>query len=164
MNPYIIIGIMIVIDLISIPFVIRSIMKKNIRKKGAVIAAFLAVFIVIEAAFSFFYISSNQFYDREGNVYQSQEDVLYYDRGGNEYILRQTKVDRWHFISKDSKYMYISERVYVDMDGYIVYDKENEFEKTDRKYVFKDSQGNEYFRAEEIKFNRKGEMKLKNKD
>lgn len=164
MNPYIIVAVMVVIDIVSIPFVIRSILKKNIRKKGAVIAVFLAVFVAVEVAFSVFYINANQFYDREGNVYTSQENVLYHDRDGNEYILYRTKVDRWHFISTDSKYMYTSERVYLDTDGYIVYDKENEFKKTDREYVFTDSDGNEYFRAEEIRFNHKGEMKLKKKD
>ncbi|MBR6531080.1 MAG: hypothetical protein IKT61_01095 [Clostridia bacterium] len=164
MNPYIIVAVMIVIDVVSIPFFIRAFLKKDIKNKGIVLAVFLAVFIAVEAAFSVFYINANQFYDREGNAYTSQEDVIYYDRVGNEYILYPTKVDRWHFVSTDSKYMYIAERVYIDMDGYIVYDKENNFLKTDLKYVYTDAEGNEYYRADEIRFNHKGEMKLKDKD
>lgn len=164
MSPYIIIAIMIAVDLISVPLFIRSILKKDIRKKGAVITAFLAVFIAVEVAFSVFYINVNQFYDREGNVYTSQGDVLYYDREGKEYILYQTKVDRWHFVSKDGKYMYTAERVYVDEDGFIIYDKENRLQKTDREYVFVDSDGNEYYPASEIKWNSKGEIRVDNSD
>ncbi|MBR5262580.1 MAG: hypothetical protein IKV49_02045 [Clostridia bacterium] len=164
MNPYIIVAVMLVVDIISLPFIIRSMLRKNIRKKGAAIALLLAAFIAVEAAFSVFYIRTNQFYDREGNVYLSQEDVLYYDRNGKEYILHQTKADRMHFISTDSRTMYISERVYTDMDGYIVYDKENKFSPTDRKYVYTDVDGNEYYRADEIRFDHNGDMRLKNKD
>lgn len=164
MNPYIVVAVMLVVDVISIPFIIKSILKKDIKKKGLAITAFLAVFIAIEAAFSVFYINANQFYDREGNTYTAAENVLYYDRSGNEFILHETKVDRYHFISTNSKIMYIAERVYIDTDGYIVYDKENEFKQTDREYVYTDSDGNEYFRAEEIKWNHKGELKVKNKE
>ncbi len=164
MNPYIIVIIMIGFDIISIPFMIRSFLKKDIKHKGLIVTAVLAAFIAIEAVFSVFYINANSFYDREGNTYTSQEDVIYYDHDGVEFILHQTKADRWHFISTDSRYMRISERVYVDMDGYIVFDSENQFEKTDREYVYTDPQGNEYYLAEDIKWNHKGEMKLKNKD
>lgn len=164
MNPYIIVAVMLIVDVISIPFIIKSILKKDIKKKGVVIAIFLAAFVAIEAAFSVFYITSNQFYDREGNTYTAQENVLYYDRSGNEFILHETKADRYHFISTDSKIMYIADRVYLDMDGYIVYDKENEFKQTDREYVYTDSDGNEYFRADEMKWNHKGEIKVKNRE
>lgn len=161
MNPYIVVAVMIVIDLITIPFAIKSILKKNIKKKGVVIAAFLTVFIVIEAGFSMFYINSNNFYDREGNTYTSQENVVYYDREGTQYILHETKQDRWHFISKDSKHMYIAERMYLDMDGYMVFDRDDTFVQSDRQYVYIDGEGNEYFRADEMVWNRKGEMKPK---
>ena len=164
MNPYIIVAVMIVIDIISIPFIIRSILRKNIRKKGIAIAVFLTVFIVVEAAFSAFYINVNQFYDREGNIYTSAEDVLYYDRDGREYILYPTKADRRHFISTDSRYMYIAERVYVDKDGYIVYDRENKIRETELKYVYADDEGNEYYRADEIRFDSKGSIRLKNSE
>lgn len=164
MNPYIIVAVMIVIDIVSIPFAIKSIMKKDMKNKGAVIALFLAVFIAVEVAFSVFYINSNQFYDREGNTYTSQESVLYYDRDGNKYILHQTKVDRWHFISKDGRRMLTSERVYVDSEGYIVYDEMNEFEQTDREYVYTDAEGNEYYRAQEIKWTHNGGLKVKNRE
>ncbi len=164
MNPYIIVAIIIIIDLLTLPFFIRSFLKKEMKHKGVVLALFLAVFIAVEAAFSVFYINANQFYDREGNTYTSQEDVLYYDREGVEYILHETKIDRWHFISTDGKSMYTSKRVYVDKDGYIVYDRPNEFSKTDREFVYTDAESNEYFRAEEIKWNHKGEMNVRNKE
>lgn len=164
MNPYIIVAVMIVIDIVSIPFFIKSVLKKDIKNKGAVISLFLAVFIAVEVAFSVFYINTNQFYDREGNVYTSQEDVIYYDRDLKEYTLNQTKIDRWHFISTDGRYMHIADRVYVDKDGYIVFDQLNEFKKSDREFVYLDPEGNEYYRADEIKWNNKGEFKIRNKD
>lgn len=164
MNPYIIVAVMIVIDIVSIPFFIKSVLKKDIKNKGAVISLFLAVFIAVEVAFSVFYINTNQFYDREGNVYTSQADVIYYDRDSKEYTLNQTKTDRWHFISTDGRYMHISDRVYVDTDGYIVFDQLNEFKKSDREFVYLDSEGNEYYRADTIKWSSKGEIKIRNKD
>ena len=160
MNPYIVIAVMLVIDIVTIPLAIKSILKKDIKHKGIILTAFFAVFLAVEIAFSFLYIDSHNFYDREGNTYTSQEDVLYYDKDGTEFILyHHIKQDRWHFISKDGKNMYIAERVYLDMDGYLVFDRENTFEQTDRQYVYSDSDGNEYFRADEITWNRKGEMK-----
>lgn len=162
MNPYIIIAVMIVIDIITIPFAIKSILKKDIRHKGIILAVFLAVFIVIEVAFSIFYIDSHNFYDREGNTYTSQESVVYYDRDGNEFVLyKHIKQDRWHFVTKDGKRMLIAERVYLDMDGYLVFDSADTFTQTDRKYVYTDKDGNEYFRADEITWNKKGEMQPK---
>lgn len=161
MNPYIIIAVMIVIDIITIPFAIKSILKKDIRHKGIILAVFLAVFIVIEVAFSIFYIDSHNFYDREGNTYTSQESVLYYDKDGTGFVLQQTKADCWHFISEDGRRMLLAERMYLDMDGYLVFDSTNTFTQTDRKYVYTDKDGNEYFRADEITWNKKGEMQLK---
>lgn len=161
MNPYIIIAVMIVIDIITIPFAIKSILKKDIKHKGIILAVFLAVFIVIEAAFSIFYIDSHNFYDREGNTYTSQESVLYYDKDGTGFVLQQTKADRWHFISEDGRRMLLAERMYLDMDGYLVFDSTNTFTQTDRKYVYTDKDGNEYFRADEITWNKKGEMQPK---
>lgn len=159
MNPYIVIAIMVVIDIVTIPFAIKSILKKNIKHKGIILAVFLSVFIIAEIAFSALYIDSHNFYDREGNTYTSQENVVYYDKDGNEFLLSQTKIDRWHFISKDGKRMLIAERVYLDMDGYLVFDSSDTFTQTDRKYVYTDKEGNEYFRADEITWSKNGEMK-----
>lgn len=160
MNPYIVIAIMVIVDIITLPVVIKGILKKDMKHKGIILALFLAVFIAVEAVFSVLYIDSHNFYDREGNVYTSQEEVLYYDKDGTEFVLyHHIKQDRWHFISKDGKNMYIAERVYLDEDGYLVYDRDNAFSQTDRKYIYTDESGNEYFRADEITWNRRGEMK-----
>lgn len=160
MNPYIVIAVIVIIDIISIPFAIKSILKKNIKHKGIILALFLAVFIAVEAIFSVLYIDSHNFYDREGNTYTSQEDVVYYDKDCKEFILyHQIKQDRWHFISKDGKNMYTAERMYLDTDGYLVYDRDNTFKQTELKYIYKDANGNEYFRADEMTWNKRGEMK-----
>ncbi len=159
MNPYVIIGIVIAVDIISVPFFIKSILKKNIKKKGAVIALSLAAFIAVEAIFSFAYIDSKQFYDREGNAYTELAAVIYYDRDGREYRLQEAN-GYAYFISTDGRQTYIAERVYLDKDGYIVFDREKEFKRTDREYVYLDSDGNEYFLATDMKWSRNGQIKL----
>ncbi len=160
-NPYIIVGIIIAVDIISIPFFIKSILKKDIKRKGAVIALVLAAFIALEAFCSFLYVTSNQFYDRNGNTYTDIQSVIYYTREGDEFKLEENSLKYKHFVSTDGKQMYIAERVYIDMDGFIVYDRKNEFERSDREYVYLDSDGNEYFLAEYMKWDYKGNIKLK---
>ncbi len=159
-NPYIIVGIIIAIDIISIPFFIKSMLKKKIKRKGAVIASVLVAFIAVETAFSFFYIDSKQFYDREGNTYLSAAEVVYYDREGNKFLLDKSSGKYSHFVSVDGKRTLISERVYLDKDGYIVFDRDEELRRSDREYVYLDNEGNEYFLAEQMQWGRGGKIEL----
>ena len=126
MNPYIIIGVMVVIDLITLPIIIKKILKKDGKNKGIKIAVLIAAFVIVEAVCSFFCIESNVFYDREGNQYKSAESIVYYDREGVSYTLRETGMARKHFVSTDGRIMRIAERAYVDKDGYLVFDLKNE--------------------------------------
>ncbi len=164
MNPYIIIAVMLVVDIITLPMFIKSILKKDkIKRKGIVIALCLVAFIAIEGVTSFFYIDSKQFYDREGNVYADAESVIYYDRDGTEFLLKETGLNRKHFESKDGKRLLIAERMYLDSEGYLYFDRDELLSRTEKEYVYVDSEGNEYFKAEDVKFNRKGEIKLTDK-
>lgn len=161
MNPYVVIGVMIAIDLITLPLIIRKMLKKEGRYKGIKIAVLIAAFIAIEAVCSFFYIESSMFYDREGNQYKTAESVVYYDEQGTSYLLCETgTVRRKHFVSTDGRIMRIAERTYIDKDGYLVFDLENEFKKSGEDGVYKDADGNEYYKAEEVKWKRNGEIKL----
>ncbi len=163
MNPYIVIGIVIAVDLVTLPIIIKKMLKKEGKHKGLKIAALVAVFVAVEAVFSFLYVESKMFYDREGNQYQSAESVVYYDRDGTEYLLCETKADRMHFVSRDGKFMRIAERTYIDKEGYLVFDIRNEFKKTENGNVYTDDEGNEYYKAESIEWNRKGEAQFKEK-
>lgn len=160
MNPYIIIGVMVVIDLITLPIIIKKILKKDGKNKGIKIAVLVAAFVIVEAVCSFFCIESNVFYDREGNQYKSAESIVYYDREGVSYTLRETGMARKHFVSTDGRIMRIAERTYIDKDGYLVFDLENEFKKSGEDGIYKDADGNEYYKAEEVKWKRNGEIKL----
>lgn len=159
MNPYVVIGIMIVVDLITLPFIIRKMLKKEGKHKGLKITILIVAFVAIEAVCSFFYIDSNMFYDREGNQYTSYESVVYYDRDGREYLLCETALGSKQFITRDGKITRIAERTYVDKDGYLVFDLQNRFVKTNKEGVYTDSDSNEYIKAEKAEWNRNGEMK-----
>ena len=41
-----------------------------------------------------------------------------------------------------------------------VFDLENEFKKSGEDGIYKDADGNEYYKAEEVKWKRNGEIKL----
>ena len=162
MNPYVIIGIMIVIDLVTLPLIIRKMLKKEGKNKGVKIAALVAVFVIVEAVTSYFYIESTMFYDREGNQYKTAESVVYYDEQGPGYLLCETgTLRRKHFVSTDGKIMRIAERAYVDKDGYLVFDIKDEFKESAEKGVFTDDEGNKYYKAEAVEWNRKGEITLR---
>ncbi len=158
MNPYVVIGIMIAVDLITLPFIIRKMLKKEGRHKGLKITILIVAFIAIEAVCSFFYIDSNLFYDREGNQYTSTESVVYYDRDGKEYLLCETALGSKQFMTRDGKITRIADRTYVDKDGYLVFDLQNNFVKTDEEDVYTDADLNEYIKAEKAEWNRKGEI------
>ncbi|MBP3939407.1 MAG: hypothetical protein IK955_08355 [Clostridia bacterium] len=162
MNPYIIIGVMVVIDLITLPIIIKKILKKDGKNKGIKIAVLIAAFVIVEAVCSFFCIESNVFFDREGNQYKSAESIVYYDREGVSYTLRETGMARKHFVSTDGRIMRIAERAYVDKDGYLVFDLKNEFKSAEKEGVYKDADGNEYYKAEDVSWKRNGEIQTGN--
>ncbi len=160
MNPYIIIGVMVAIDLITLPFIIKKILKKDGKNKGIKIAVLVAVFVAVEAVCSFFCIESTVLYDREGNKYKSAESVVYYDEQGTSYTLRETGMARKHFISTDGRIMRIAERAYIDKEGYLVFDLKNEFKDTGKDGIYSDADGNEYYKAEDVQWKRNGDIVL----
>ena len=161
MNPYVVIGVMIAIDLITLPFIIRKMLRKEGKNKGLKIAILIAVFVIIEAITSFYYIEANMFYDREGNQYKSAESVVYYDEQGTNYLLCETGLAKKHFVSTNGKIMRIAERSYIDKDGYLVFDIKNEFKESAEDGVYIDAEGNKYYKAEEVEWKRNGEIKLR---
>lgn len=159
MNPYVVIAVMVVIDIITLPFIIRKILKKDIKHKAVKVTAMILVFVVVEAVCSFMYIDSHTFYDRLGNQYQTQEGVRYYDREENEYVITEDNMGREYFTSLSGKYTRIAELTYIDSDGYLYFDLTRELTKDDSKYAYTDEAGNKYYRPEEVEWNRNGEIR-----
>lgn len=164
MNPYIVIVLTALVDLIALPVVIKSIIKGRAKRKGLTAAAVVSALIAADVLFSFLYLNVNMYYDSKGNSYTEADQVMYYDRGSKTYSLETDKFGTGHFISSDGTRTMLADRVYVDTDGYIVFDAANSFKKSDKKYVYTDGKGGEYYRPEEIKWNSKGEIKVIKKD
>ncbi len=161
MNPYIIIAVMVVIDLITLPFIIRKILKKDGENKGMKIALLIAAFVVIELVFSFAYVSSaddDKFYDRLGNEYKSHESVIYYDSMGKEYLLCETADKKMYFIS--GRIMNAAEDTYINKDGYLVYDSKGRFTDADADGIYTDENLNEYYKADEVRWDKEGQIQF----
>ena len=56
MNPYIVIAIMLVIDIITLPLIIKKMITKETDKKGLKITALIAAFVAVEVIFSVIFI------------------------------------------------------------------------------------------------------------
>lgn len=161
MNPYIIIAIMLVIDVITLPLIIKKMLKKATENKGLKVTLLIVAFVVIEAVFAFVYISSAEekaFYDRQGNRYSSSESVVYYDKMSNEYLLCETADGKMYFIS--GRIMNEADSMYIDKDGYLIYDSRGLFEDTDSDGIYKDKESNEYYRADEVRWDKDGQIHL----
>ena len=159
MNPYIVIAIMLVIDIITLPLIIKKMITKETDKKGLKITALIAAFVAVEVIFSVIFIDSAEdktYYDRLGNSYSSSESVIYYDREGNEYLLCQTADKKMYFIC--GRMMNDAEDAYVDKNGYIVFDYKECFTDTGSDGIYKDDKSNEYYKADEVRWNKKGEI------
>lgn len=159
MNPYIVIAVMLVIDIVTLPIAIKKMLQKSNKNKGIKITLVIVAFILIEAVFSYLYVNSaqdNAFYDRNGNPYSSAESVVYYDKIGNEYLLCETADGKMYFIS--GRMMNEAENTYVDKDGYIVYDSKGRFADTDEDGIYTDDKSNEYYKADEIRWDKDGQI------
>ena len=161
MNPYIIIAVMVVIDLITLPFIIRKILKKDGKNKGMKITLLVAAFIIVEVVFAFAYSGSaddGKFYDRLGNEYKSYESVIYYDAMGKEYLLCETAGGKMYFIS--GRIMNEAEDSFINKDGYLVYDSRGRFTDADSDGIYTDENSNEYYKADEVRWDKEGKIKL----
>lgn len=161
MNQFIIPIIMIVADIFAIPIVIKLLMKKyseNPGKLRTMIIVFISVIVITDAVSIGVSVTRGIKFDREAVLYTQGEDVVYYDRDGDKYTLKEINSKQYFVNSQESRMMF-AQRVYVDMDGYIVLDAGNTF-KPESDGSYSDSDGNKYYPALEVKWNSKGEMQL----
>ena len=163
MNPYVIVAVVIAADLISLPFIIRWIINKNSKTNKRVkwISAAVLISVVIDVVFSYAIISSSYSYDRTGKRYSYNETITYYTSDGKEFYYEESTRDRSHYVSKDGTEIYIADRVYVDKDGYLYYDKNNELTSNEGNDVYVDKDGNKYYRADKIEWNKNGDICIK---
>ena len=162
MNPYVIIGIMIAVDLIMLPFIIKKMLKKDGKNKGLKIVALIVAFVAVEAVCSVVYINSNTYFDRLGNRYETIESVRYYDREENQYVITEDPSGREYFTSLNGRFMRIAEITYIDEEGYLYFDIEKKLEKQENvNYIHLDESGKIYYPYDTVKWTSKGEIKLR---
>ncbi len=162
MNPYVIIGIMITVDLIMLPFIIRKMLKKGGKKTGLKIVALIGAFVVIETICSVVYVNSNTYFDRLGNRYETVESVRYYDRDENQYVITKDPSGREYFTSLNGRFMRIAEITYIDEEGYLYFDLDKELVKhKDNKYAYLDENGKVYYPFDTVKWKSNGKMSFK---
>ena len=162
MNPYVIIGIMMAVDLIMLPFIIKKMLKKDGKNRGLKIVAMIVAFIAVETVCSVVYINSNTYFDRLGNRYEAVESVRYYDRDENQYVITKDPSGREYFTSLNGRFMRIAEITYIDEEGYLYFDLDKELVKhTDNKYAYFDESGKLYYPFDTVEWKSNGRMSFK---
>lgn len=162
MNPYVIIGIMIAVDLIMLPFIIKKILKKDGKNKGLKIVALIAAFVAVEAVCSVVYINTNTYFDRLGNRYETVGSVRYYDRDENQYVITEDPQGREYFTSLNGRYTRIAEITYIDEEGYLYFDFDKKLVKhNDNKYAYLDKSGKIYYPFDTVEWKSNGKMTFK---
>lgn len=160
-NPAVLMGTLAAFDLIGLVcFIIYTIKNSPQGKRLKKIVTVCSVFVVLDVIISVCIVTSNTYYDKLGNSYHKPEDVIYYDRDNTPYHLTADDKGRDYLVSDNGIQTYSASRIYIDKDGFIVYDRKNEFKQSDRKYIFCDTQGKEYYSIDTVQWNKSGQIKL----
>ena len=102
-------------------------------------------------------ILEEEFYDRNGVQYDSGEDVLIYDKIGNEYYYAEADYDinNYAYFDKEGNEFDL-DYCYISRDGYFYYDENDLLEDTGEWYYydkhFYDTDGNEYAHIDDYVF------------
>lgn len=161
-NPYVYIAVLIFIDIISIPLVVKKLLSgKSDRKRTAVkIISAAAVFIAADCICIAFILGNSFSYDRTGERYKYNESVVYYTSEGGRFTLKG-KGDDARFENANGTESYLAERVYVDDDGFLYFDVKNELAGRGQDGTYTDAEGKKYYRADSVEWNRYGDLSLK---
>ncbi|MDE6723950.1 MAG: hypothetical protein K2J55_07120, partial [Eubacterium sp.] len=95
--------------------------------------------------------------DRNGVKYDSGEDVLIYDKIGNEYHYAKADygINNYAYFDKDGNEFDL-DYCYISRDGYFYYDENDSLEDTGEWYYydkhFYDTDGNEYAHIDDYVF------------
>lgn len=99
------------------------------------------------------------YYDKNAVAYDKMEDVKYYDKDGNVYLLSIGEDYMPDYISQSTGEKYNGFDCYIDEDGYFVYDNNSSFKlKNGTVSVYNDSQGNTYYQIASVKWDSNGNM------
>ncbi len=151
-NPFSLLGIMVIADVIGVAVYAVCAMKKDKATALKRILILTAVVILLDGACGIYITKMNTFYDRNMERYSSIQDVVYYKTNGKAYKLKDG-----YFVSLDGTDMFTAEKAYVTEDGFLVYDRDGNIHKTELECFYKDDAGNKYYKATEVKWNSKGE-------
>lgn len=159
-NPYILAAVFAVCDIFGLLGLIIYIIKHTVKgKRLKKIITAVICFAAADALLSFFIVSSNSVYDRNGNRYFNSEELKYYDTDGTAYTLETDDMERSYLVSEDRVQMFNTKRIYIDKDGYIFYDRQNKLKQIS-EYVFADENGQKYYSFFDVKWDRHGKIKL----
>lgn len=160
-DPYTLITLFAVSDIIGIiAFIIYTVKRTSKGKRLKKIVLATVCLVAVDLVMSFFIISSNTFYDRNGEKYRKLDEIKYYSDDGTAYHKTTDEMLRTYLVSEDETQMYLAERVYIDEDGFIVYDRRKEFKKENLEYVYFDTDGNKYYALDSVQWNKNGQIKL----
>lgn len=105
--------------------------------------------------------SANFKYDRFAKAYV-HDYIPYYDSYGNKYMYSYDGITCvGSYINLDTGKSFDSEYTYVDKNGYLVYDVNHSFvelENINSVKIFKDFDGNLYYKATSVTWNKNGEL------
>ena len=102
-------------------------------------------------------VNEEECYDRNGVKYDSGEDVLIYDKIGNEYHYAKADygINYYAYFDKEGN-KFDLDYCYISRDGYFYYDKNDSLEDTGEWYYydkhFYDTDGNEYAHIDDYVF------------
>jgi hypothetical protein len=104
-------------------------------------------------------VSDTEYYDMKSNQYDDYYDVIYYDIDLNEY---KYDVDEdtydGYFVNQSTNEKLLADKCYIDEQGYLFYDENDELVASDDYTTFTDSQGNTYYFATDVYWNSSGDM------
>ncbi len=103
--------------------------------------------------------SSIIYYDKNGVPYTELEQVKYYDKDGNVYLLSVGEDYMPDYINQSTGEHLNGFDCYIDEDGYFVYDSSASFKLVSGTIdTYTDTDGNTYYQIATVKWNSSGEM------
>lgn len=158
-NPYVVPAILVIADLISIPLITIGICRKHQKgQRIKRIVAVIAVIVIIDGGYAVSQLGKNSYYDIKGIKHSDPTQIVYYDKDGNKYTYENGNYGEL-FKNENGTHAFTAENAYIDKDGYLVIITEK-LEEDVNTNTFKDKDGNQYYHATDVSWNKSGKMKI----
>lgn len=103
--------------------------------------------------------SDTVYYDKNAVAYDNMEDVKFYDKNGDVYLLSIGEDYMPDYINQSTGEKYNGFDCYVDEDGYFVYDSTASFKlKSGTMSTYNDANGNTYYQIASVEWDSSGKM------